>query len=317
MNSFQDHMRRRASVSQDPSSAASNVPTHLRPLPSYSVPPSALATPASGPAPPSQTPAPTTTRYQNRERLYYEPFGDKNASQSVQTTKPQSVVARLADEAPPAISLYDVGSLTPERKHAHDAKPEGEKKPFEAMLVDDLAASVPTMQPSEGNWVTVFGFAGAQSSAVLNYFKKLGVVEESEMGQGNWMHLKYSTLWAAQKALAKNGTVMSGLCMLGVIPTNRAMEQVSQAAESFMSPIKKESIKKNTTADDQDIFIRSSLFSPAVRSTTDKAPATTEPSSHPHPHPHPHSHHHHHPEAKVPLPPESAVTRALGYVFGW
>lgn len=325
MNVFQDQGRRSMSTCWDATAAsasastiatasatatatATNPPTHLRPLPGYTVPSSALSTPAQSlththahtqaqAQAQSQVPA-SSLRYQNRERLYYEPVSSRSFAQLAPEAKPQSVVARLTDEAPPALSMYDVGSLTPERKHMQEEEAGRDKKPFEVMLVEDWASSMPAMQPSEGNWVTVFGFVGAQRETVLSYFKKLGIVEESELGQGNWMHLKYSTLWAAQKALAKNGTILSGSCMLGVIPTSRAIEQVSHAAESFMSPIKKESIKRDIPKD-QDIFIRSNLFSPMVRN----APDQRHPSSHP--------------EADIPVPPESIVTKALGYVFGW
>lgn len=283
-------------------------PGQLRPLPGYGLP----ASPAAAPAPPPTTAPPTSTNYVTRERLYYEPVdrltsGFAAASSSSQAggnrnSQSSTVVARLADEAPPAVSLHEVGTLTPDRKHA--VTPVGEAAEDTGGVA--VAKGVPPAaiaQPSEGNWVTVFGFAGGQSALVLAYFKKLGVVEEHEVGQGNWIHLKYSTLWAAQKALAKNGIIMAGGIMVGVIPTDRAIEQVSLAADSFMSPIKRESLAPARPADERDpkdaIFIRPGLLSPQANPPTATAPAAAT--------------------TTTAIAPEegSLVTKALGYVFGW
>ncbi|PJF16824.1 Nucleoporin NUP53 [Paramicrosporidium saccamoebae] len=254
------------------------LPSQLRTLPGYTS--TYTPAPVSTPAPTPSVP-PTTTRYQTRERLYYE----ADSVLPARTVKPASVVARLADDAPPAISLHEYGNLTPERKYASREEMPKEEIPAEPAV------------PSDGNWVTVFGFSGAQASSVLSYFQKLGVVEQSETGQGNWIHLQYSTRWAAQKALAKNGTVLPvmGTCMIGVVPTTRAMEQVGQAAESFMSPLKKESIRR--TSQDQyqggDIFIKPGM-APILRQEEDETRAR-----------------------EVTNPQESMVAKAFGFVFGW
>lgn len=90
-------------------------------------------------------------------------------------------------------------------------------------------------------WVTVFGFSGAQAQSVLAYFKTVGNIVKTELGQRNWLHLQFESPWAAQKALLKNGSVLpaAGSCMIGVLPTKLAMDQVGLASTSFMSPLKK------------------------------------------------------------------------------
>lgn len=308
-------------------SGTSNLPTNLRPLPGYSGlnnPSGVAATgtgaqssfPATTPAPSNQHrgtgPPLTIGRYQTRERLYYE--SDSAAPPAPPGAKPQSLVARLTDEAPPALSLHDCGTLTPELKYSpkrDKVATLNQSSPMRMEVVDSSSPQVVVM-PSEGNWVTVFGFAGAQATAVLEYFKKLGAVEQSELGQGNWMHLRYSTLWAAQKALAKNGTILpvAGTCMIGVLPTQRAMEQVSHAADSFMSPIKNESLRKPsiTTETSTDIFIKPGLMAPTVAEKDNNSNLGTIPI-----------------EgtlsdaltAETVIPDESIVTKALGFVFGW
>lgn len=90
-------------------------------------------------------------------------------------------------------------------------------------------------------WVTVFGFGGSQASAVIDYFRTIGNIVHTELGQRNWLHIQFDSPWTAQKALLKNGSVLAaaGSAMIGVLPTKRAMDQVGLASTSFMSPLKK------------------------------------------------------------------------------
>jgi hypothetical protein len=275
------------------------LPVTLRQLPGYATPAPvqpAVVQPATVVVPPS------SGRYQTRERLYYEPLTTE--TQNLRTAgKTQSVVSRLADEAPPSMSLHDFGGLTPERKYIRGESVAEEGIPSEPKSPIRMEVDSAPVVPSEGNWVTVFGFTGGQSAAVLTYFKKLGAVEAAEVGQGNWIHLQYATLWAAQKALAKNGSVLPGGSMIGVIPTDRAREQVSRAADSFMSPIKSE-IRRNSQDGEGSIFVRPSMMSPAPLAATL---------------------HVNRPMAKnirdMPVPQvlaeDSLVTKVFGYVFGW
>lgn len=283
----------RGDVGEKEKERSTTLPTQLRPLPGYSNPLSPAPAPSlpttATPAPFQKVVPPTTGRYQTRERLYYETDVSLPTNSSV---RPTSVVARLADDAPPAVSLHEFGSLTPERKYA--PPPEEEPRGDQSLL-----PTAEPMMPSEGNWVTIFGFSGAQASSVQAYFQKVGVVEQSEVGQGNWMHLQYTTRWAAQKALAKNGTVLSvaGSCMIGVVPTARAMDQVGQAAESFMSPLKKETIKRPNQDQNDSIFIK-----PGMGPLQQTEPPEEVKQIYP---------------RNMNVPEESMVSKALGFVFGW
>ncbi|GJQ70515.1 hypothetical protein Trydic_g22921 [Trypoxylus dichotomus] len=54
-------------------------------------------------------------------------------------------------------------------------------------------------------WVTVFGFPPSSTSLVLAQLMNCGcIVEKKFPTQGNWVHLKYSSIHEASKALALN-----------------------------------------------------------------------------------------------------------------
>lgn len=297
----------RTSIANVTATPASVPPTQLRPLPGYTS--SFAATPASGrPEPTFQAPLPpptasTSTRYQTRERLYYE-LEPENRTRT-EEEKPVTTASQIADDAPPALSLADI-SFTPDKKYRIDPNEMDSNRPFAVPAATTLHQ--PILEPGEGNWVTVFGFTPSQADEVVAHFKRFGAVEDVEMGQGNWAHVKYATQWAAQKALAKTGLVLplAGSCMIGVIPTNRAIEQVSQAAQSFMSPVKQEKIKTIKTevgTEVADIFLRPGLISPPPLAPTVRRSAFgDEPTGI---------------LQEPPIPPESVLTKALGYVFGW
>lgn len=296
-------------------------------------------------------PATTARRYKTREHLYYETetAGDHTSNSTTMAMglaalggeadrRPSSLIDRLAEDAPPATSLRDIGTLTPERKYSSQEDVRGRNGSPTSKVGAGGMAIVMEEEPvmaSEGNWVTVFGFATSQMNTVLEYFRRLGVVEAWEAGQGNWFHLKYSTQWAAQKALAKNGSILvpAGSCMIGVIPTQRAMDQVSQASDSFMSPLKREvfqpTMGTSAAAGPSDIFLRSGILSPRPPPAADSGegdgdgederdgerreglaaapsmvplvpPQTGRPS---------------HPASRQR--PTSMISQALGYVLGW
>jgi hypothetical protein len=188
-------------------------------------------------------------------------------------------------------------------------------------LIDMGDESAATAMVSEGNWITVFGFVPSQMNVILEYFRGLGTVESYEFGQGNWLHIKYQTRWSAQKALAKNGSILAvaSSSMIGVIPSQRAMDQVSKAAESFMSPLKKErtligpsEATQSGGTQQSDIFMKSGLLSPRPNSELPFggsksgkqqkiSPSTGLREA----------------EGTAVIGEPSAVSRALGYILGW
>ncbi|KRT82545.1 hypothetical protein AMK59_3466, partial [Oryctes borbonicus] len=85
-----------------------------------------------------------------------------------------------------------------------------------------IVASNPQVTRSERGdtfWVTVFGFPPTSTSLVLAQLMNCGcIVEKKFPTQGNWVHLKYSSVHEASKALALNGKLISGNIMVGVVP---------------------------------------------------------------------------------------------------
>lgn len=145
--------------------------------------------------------------------------------------------------------------------------------------------------------VTIFGFPSNFRNEVLMSFQTHGPIESYDLGEGNnWIHIVYESEWAAQKALARNGSIFESIggVMIGVIPMQIALERVNAAADSFMSPIKSDGHKIkniNLEKEQSSIFLsdknkKSSLSNNSVNISN--------------------------------LPSESSlVTKAVNYVFGW
>lgn len=81
----------------------------------------------------------------------------------------------------------------------------------------------------DDTWVTVFGFPPSATSYVLQEFAIYGQIvkyitastgqqqQSNNNEQGNWLHLRYQTRMQAQKAMSKNGKVLGGQFMVGVM----------------------------------------------------------------------------------------------------
>ncbi|KAJ3693868.1 hypothetical protein LUZ60_009348 [Juncus effusus] len=67
-------------------------------------------------------------------------------------------------------------------------------------------------------WVTVYGFAPSETNLVLREFEKCGEILRWVPGpkEANWMHILYQSRFDAQKALAKHGTQLNNLLIIGV-----------------------------------------------------------------------------------------------------
>ena len=69
-------------------------------------------------------------------------------------------------------------------------------------------------------WITVFGFPTAAESFILRQFRQYGIILQyvSQPTQSNWIHIQYKTKLQARKALSKNGKIIQGQIMIGVVP---------------------------------------------------------------------------------------------------
>ena len=171
-------------------------------------------------------PAPAT------ERPYYRPGLYTYDHEPVKASTP----AKPADLPPPKISLYD-HRLSPESKYRGTTFNLEAEAPMRSVtqLGDDCE-------------VTVFGYPPSAAQSVLEYFRQIGLVESNEIGEGNWMHLRYSSPWSANKAIGKNGRIFpGGTFMLAVIPAKEAKLRLTNARESFMTPMKGSSAASTRT----------------------------------------------------------------------
>lgn len=82
-----------------------------------------------------------------------------------------------------------------------------------------------TMSTSESQslqqWVTVFGFLPSDIKAVFAFMSTRVRIVDKHLGpqpQSNWIHLKCASEQEAQRALACNGSIISGWTMIGVVP---------------------------------------------------------------------------------------------------
>ncbi|BDA40503.1 probable nucleoporin NUP35 at C-terminar half [Coccomyxa sp. Obi] len=79
-------------------------------------------------------------------------------------------------------------------------------------------------------WVTVFGFQPSQLSIILRDFAKCGDIVQYGNGRednANWVHIKYSNKYGAQRALQRNGELVSRQLMVGVQLLDKRMRSAA------------------------------------------------------------------------------------------
>ncbi|XP_026664548.1 nuclear pore complex protein NUP35-like [Phoenix dactylifera] len=81
---------------------------------------------------------------------------------------------------------------------------------------------VPNGGLNEEAWVTVFGFSPGDTNLVVRELEKCGPILKHVPGprDANWMHILYQNQYDAQKALAKNGTQINNVLIIGVKPVD-------------------------------------------------------------------------------------------------
>lgn len=145
-----------------------------------------------------------------------------------QQQQPQSTSMNQAPGAPPLSRLADImntkPSITP--THHHYQESASILSPYTPPNPPDLLETSQQQQsstsPVDDTWVTIFGHPPSATSYVLQEFANYGQIVRYtppvQTEQGNWLHVKYQTRMQAQKALAKNGKVLGGQFMVGVMP---------------------------------------------------------------------------------------------------
>lgn len=83
--------------------------------------------------------------------------------------------------------------------------------------IDETRADASPTSGVDPRWVTVFGFPRSRTTEILHFFRKYGELLDHRPSSGNWVHICYATKLQAQQALAKNGKVINGDLMIGVV----------------------------------------------------------------------------------------------------
>lgn len=129
-------------------------------------------------------------------------------------------------------------------------------------------------------WVTVFGFPPSSTSIVLAQFASCGtIIDKKHPTQGNWMHVKFSSLHEVAKALAINGKVISNCIMIGVRPHHNTEDKENLENSGYTSPIRARSLRLS--------YANPQINTPVI------------------------------PPHNVPQKSTGLVTKAMEYVFGW
>jgi len=86
------------------------------------------------------------------------------------------------------------------------------------------AAGQMTLSPEDGTWITIFGFPPSSSSLILQKFQTVGTIVQHLVGEGNYMHIRFSTKIEAQAALNLHGSIVGQRLLIGVVPTAKVSE---------------------------------------------------------------------------------------------
>ena len=245
----------------------------------------------------SSTSASTARPYRTRERLYYETdyikgsgAGDANSGSSGSAALFEPFLKKQAngkeefgsapEDLPPTTSLYEF-MFSPSKAGESTAEASANNK---AQLP---SLSIPEATQPITKSITVFGFPPSCRSEIVSAFASFGPIEQYDFGESNWLHIVYESEWSAQRALSRNGSIFNpGGMMIGVMPMQTALERVSAAADSFMSPIKGE-IDKTRPA-------TQSIFKSKAKDTENTR------------------------ERAMNLPDDSSLmTKAVNYLFKW
>lgn len=149
--------------------------------------------------------------------------------------------------------------------------------------------------------ITIFGFPPNCRNEILVSFQSHGPIESFDAasiengGGSNWIHIVYESEWAAQKALSRNGSIFQPTgVMIGVIPMQTALEKVNTAADSFMSPLKRSTVRTGildaSSVEQPSIFLKKDKNSKNANGSVDLGSLPND---------------------------TSLVTKAVNFIFGW
>jgi len=154
-------------------------------------------------------------------------------------------------------------------------------------------------------WVTIFGFPSSAASYILQQFSQCGTVLQHHIpANGNWMNIRFQTKMQAQSALGRNGRIMGGTLMIGVVPCQGDTNSNSMLNNSNILDQKSSAGR----LDNSNVAnISSSLgntTNKSIRPLTQAYKAAQ-------------SEHEVSMSSHTPSKNDGLVTRAMEYIFGW
>jgi len=89
--------------------------------------------------------------------------------------------------------------------------------------------------PAQISYVVVFGFPPDKFDSTVSIFSSLGDCTEPERNhkEGNWFRIGFKNMADASKALRKNGQIVNGAYMIGVIPADSSYSDLT-----FSTPLR-------------------------------------------------------------------------------
>lgn len=168
-------------------------------------------------------------------------------SSAIPSQSPSASRKVAVRETPPVRSLYE--ELQAKDRPILSSLPEGRLE-RSSTSIEDSSAAKPSKQSVaaapvsvssslslvhqeyDERWVTVFGFPINSSATVLRHFQAYGSIVKhvQEVSHGNWMHIMYQTKLQAQNALSKNGKIIQGTIMIGVIPCTASIAKGTRSS---------------------------------------------------------------------------------------
>ncbi|KAK6638506.1 hypothetical protein RUM43_006773 [Polyplax serrata] len=137
--------------------------------------------------------------------------GSFNSSMQYSTTEKSN--------GPPILGLFDTINSPPLGNDSQSNNVQQYVSFASKQYADSRTSPIKSLDVTENNWVTVFGYPPSASSFILSQLSHCGnIIATRSPAKGNWMHIQYSSKLEARRALTNNGKVFASTVMIGVVP---------------------------------------------------------------------------------------------------
>lgn len=184
-----------------------------------------------------------------------ESLSPKSPLQTTTPSKRKSLNVSFATPAATEVRQTPSSSILNKEKVSKTSKPptigliDDVRSPMNASMSFVDAKDTSISESSSDLCVTVFGFAPASASSVLQHMAQYGSIVRQECPPNkNWMHLQYQNKMQANRALSKNARKIEMNLMIGVTPCVEASFCENNQVQSTMRPLNAayETVTKDT-----------------------------------------------------------------------